>query len=70
MKGSLQILLTNHEEIAHVAVANYLRTLGHQVEVARDGHAALKQINAQHYDLLLVDPHTPDINGIEFLTKV
>ena len=70
MKSSLHILLTGNDEIIHTSLRDYLRNLGHQVEVTRDGYTLLKRISAQNYNLALVDLRIPDINGIELLTKI
>ena len=70
MENSLHILLTSDERIICAILKDHLCNLGHQVEVVRDGHTALKKINAQHYDLALVDLCMPGINDIECLAKV
>ncbi len=70
MENSLHILLTGDERIICATLKDHLCDLGHQVEVVRDGHTALKKINAQHYDLALVDLCMPGINDIECLAKV
>ena len=71
MKNSLHILLPNHEGITyHAILAKHLRTLGHQVDHACDGHTTLKMIDTQNYDLVLVNSRMPDINYIEFLTRI
>ena len=70
MENSLHILLTSDARIICATLKDYLYNLGHQVEIVRDGHTALKKFNAQHYDLALVDLRVPGINDTEFLTKV
>ena len=70
MENSLHILLTGDERIICATLKDYLCNLGHQVEVVRDGHTALKKVNAQPYDLALVDLRMPGINDTEFLAKV
>ena len=70
MENSLYILLTSDARIICATLKDYLCNLGHQVEIVRDGHTALKKVNAQHYDLVLVDLRVPGINDTEFLAKV
>ena len=70
MESSMHILLTGNDEIIHTSLRDYLRNLGHQVEVTRDGYTLLKRISAQNYNLVLVDLRIPDINDIELLTKI
>lgn len=70
MESSLHILLTGDERIVRTTLKNHLCNLGHHVEVVRDGHIALKKVDAQHYDLALVDLCMPGINDTEFLAAV
>ena len=70
MENSLHILLTSDERIICATLKDHLCNLGHQVEVVRDGHTVLNKVNAQHYDLALVDLCVPGINDTEFLAKV
>ena len=70
MENSLHILLTGDKRIVRTTLKDYLCNLGHQVEVVRDGHTALKKINVQHYDLALIDLCMPDINDTKFLASV
>lgn len=70
MENSLHILLTGDEGIARTTLKDSLCNLGHQIEVVRDGHTALKKVNAQHYDLALIDLRMPGISDIEFLAKL
>ena len=54
----------------HTSLRDYLRSLGHQVEIIRDGHTLLRRISAQRYDLALIDLRIPDINSTELLTRI
>jgi two-component system alkaline phosphatase synthesis response regulator PhoP len=50
-------------------VAEFLQAmllhLGHQVELARDGKAALRGFEAAKYDLVITDYLMPEMNGVE-----
>lgn len=70
MESLLHILLTGDERIVRTTLKDYLCNLGHHVEVVCDGHTVLKKVDAQHYDLALVDLRMPGINDIEFLAAV
>jgi signal transduction histidine kinase/CheY-like chemotaxis protein len=64
----LRVLLVDDE----VRVANGLaRALGaHHVELAYSGRAALEQIEAHDFDVVLCDLMMPDVTGIELYTKL
>ncbi|MBN2374369.1 sigma-54-dependent Fis family transcriptional regulator [bacterium] len=68
--GSLRILLVDDEEIVHKTLAPYLRDLGHCVDNASEGSAALELIKANEYDIALVDIRMPGIDGISLLPKI
>ena len=70
MESSLQILLTSNDGIIRTRLEDHLRNLGHQVEATRDGNTTLNRIRVQNYDLVLVNLRTPNLNGIELLTKI
>jgi CheY-like chemotaxis protein len=50
-------------------VAEFLQAmllqLGHQVELATDGKAALREFEAAKYDLVITDYLMPEMNGVE-----
>jgi DNA-binding NtrC family response regulator len=70
MKDLLHILLVDDEEVVHQTLCDYLHDLGHVVESARDGHAALKILKDNYYDLALVDIRMPGIDGMSLLEKI
>jgi CheY-like chemotaxis protein len=44
---------------------------GHGIECCADGALALTKIEAgQDYDLVITDHHMPNLNGLEFVTKL
>jgi two-component system, chemotaxis family, chemotaxis protein CheY len=44
---------------------------GHGIECHEDGAQALAQIDADSaYDLVITDHHMPNLNGLEFVTKL
>ena len=66
MENSLHILLTSDERVICAPLKNYLCNLGHQVEIVRDGHTALKKFNAQHMtwlSLISVCPASTTLNS-------
>ena len=70
MESSLHILLTADKESTRTTWANHLCVLGHEVESACDGYTALKMIDTQSYDLVLIDLCRSDISDTELLASV
>ncbi|MBN2374156.1 sigma-54-dependent Fis family transcriptional regulator [bacterium] len=66
----LNILLIDDEEVVHQALSPYLRDSGHDVDNARDGINALKLIEANDYDLALIDIRMPGMDGLSVLSRI
>jgi two-component system response regulator AtoC len=70
IEHKLRILLVDDEEIVRETLGDYLRDCGYHVDEAGDGTAALQAIDADHYDLALVDVKMPGMDGLSFLSSV
>src|SRR5205823_2205320 len=46
-------------------VRGMLRSLGHMVEIAEDGEAAVAKVRSRAYDLILMDMQMPRMNGLD-----
>jgi len=68
MKG--RILLVDDEEIVLRSCQRILRDGDYEIDVARDGLAALGLVNENDYDLLVLDIKMPRMDGIEVLRRV
>jgi len=67
---SARILVVDDEEIV---IRSCLRILGggdYEVEAVQDGWEALKKIDENHYDVLILDIMMPKIDGLEVLQRV
>ena len=57
-----------------LSIRQMLRTLlrreGHSVTLAKDGAAALAQLQKHNFDLVLMDVHMPRMGGLEVLAKL
>ncbi len=68
MKG--RILVADDEEIVIQSCLRVLSGGGFQVDAARDGLEALKAIDENGYDVLILDIKMPKMNGMEVLQRV
>jgi signal transduction histidine kinase/CheY-like chemotaxis protein len=73
--SGLSILIAEDNEINALLTRTLLERLGHQPTVARDGAAAVEAYLAARsasapYDLVLMDVHMPDVDGIEATRRI
>jgi PAS domain S-box-containing protein len=60
---SLAVLVVDDEPAIRTAVARYLSSLGHMVDVAASGREALARLASRSFDLILLDLRMPDMAG-------
>jgi len=61
----LRILLAEDQRISRIFATELLTRMGHQVETALNGRAALEQWRQGAYDLVLMDLQMPEMDGAE-----
>ncbi len=64
------ILLVEDEENLHEALKLNLELEGYEVTSAFDGTEALKKINSEYFDLIIMDIMLPEIDGISITESV
>lgn len=64
------ILLVEDEENLHEALKLNLELEGYQVVSAMDGMQALKALQSQYFDLMILDIMLPEMDGIEVLERI
>ena len=64
------ILLVEDEENLHEALKLNLELEGYQVVSAMDGKQALKALQNQYFDLMILDIMLPEMDGIEVLENI
>ena len=62
---SLQILLVEDNPINQKLAVRLLEKHGHEVILARNGHEALKQLENEGFDLVLMDVQMPEMDGLQ-----
>ena len=65
IQAPLNILLVEDTEINQQVTAGLLESDGHTVTIADDGFTALSLHSDNDYDLILMDIHLPDMDGME-----
>jgi DNA-binding NtrC family response regulator len=64
------ILIINDRESIRKSLKVALEREGYLVETAENGREAIQKSRRRFYNLALVDPRLPDMDGIELLTKM
>jgi DNA-binding NtrC family response regulator len=68
--GPGRVLVADDEQVVLTVVGNLLRDEGYEVELVLSGKEALERLDAQYFDLMVVDKNLPDMSGLELLRKV
>jgi signal transduction histidine kinase/CheY-like chemotaxis protein len=62
---SMRILLAEDNRVNQLVARKLLEKLGHDVTVVGNGRAAVEQAQAAAYDVILMDLHMPELDGLE-----
>ena len=65
-----QILIADDEDSLRWVLEKGFRGAGYQVTAVKDGTAALKEVEAAPFDLILLDVRMPGIDGLSLLKQV
>jgi DNA-binding response OmpR family regulator len=66
----MKIFLLEDEIMLNESIQEYLEQIGHQVITALDGASAIKILQEQSFDLLLLDINVPNIDGLTLLERL
>ncbi len=60
-----KILLAEDDRVNQFVTVKQLEELGHQVDIANNGHEALKALDQDSYALVLMDCQMPELDGLQ-----
>lgn len=66
----LRVLIAEDVETIAASIAFVLADGPFEIDIARDGRAALERLRREHFDLLLSDVEMPEMGGLELLEAV
>jgi len=64
-RPALHVLVADDNAVNQKLAVLLLEKMGHRVVVAHNGQEALEQVQAQHFDLVLMDMHMPVMDGTD-----
>jgi two-component system, sensor histidine kinase and response regulator len=67
---ALNILQVEDDDISRTVVEQTLAKVGHNVRSVGDGVEALAMLEKRNFDLILMDRHMPNLNGIETTKRI
>lgn len=67
---SLTILLADDNAINATVGKRLCEQLGHQVDLVENGKKAIERLKTHHYDLILMDKHMPEMDGIDAIKYI
>ena len=70
MATGLHILVAEDNEVNQLVISAMLAQLGHSCDVACDGLEAVAKLTANTYDLVLMDIHMPNLDGIAAVRQI
>ncbi|MAT95876.1 MAG: histidine kinase [Anaerolineaceae bacterium] len=68
--SGLRILLAEDNIINQKVTLRMLERLGHQAQVAKNGHEVLAALNQSPYDLILMDVQMPEMDGLTATERI
>jgi signal transduction histidine kinase/DNA-binding response OmpR family regulator len=66
----LRILVAEDNPVNQQVARGLLTRRGHHVDVVGNGRAAVQAVSAQRYDVVLMDVHMPEMDGIEAAREI
>ena len=70
MPLSLDVLVVEDNEVNAMVACGLLERIGHRATLAPTGEAAVEQVRAHDFDVVLMDLRLPDIDGLEATKRI
>ncbi len=68
--GALSVLVVDDSEANRVLARSQLERLGHQATVAVGGREAIDRLERESFDVVLMDWHMPEVDGLEATRRI
>lgn len=68
MKENTRVLVVDDEQIARLTLQRILQVGGYDAVTVESGEEAIAELNAEHYDVMLLDLNMPGMSGLEVLS--
>jgi CheY-like chemotaxis protein/HPt (histidine-containing phosphotransfer) domain-containing protein len=66
----LRVLLVEDNKVNRILAQRQMARLGHRLDIVDDGEAGVRAVLDGGYDVVLMDRHLPDIDGIESTRRI
>jgi PAS domain S-box-containing protein len=66
----LRVLVAEDNKVNQLVAVRLLERMGCQVDVACDGASAISAVAANSYDIVLMDLHMPEVDGLEAARRI
>ncbi len=66
----IRVLVIDDEEPIREILSQIISNAGYQIQVVADGNSGLKAMGEGDYDVVLLDMHLPDIQGLELIPRL
>jgi len=70
MQKNLQVLVVDDEEIYRREIEEFLKKRNHQVKTASRPSEALRILNSQNFDIVVLDINLPEMTGLDLLKQI